>query len=96
MKKRILIPYATYGSGHKSIAKYIKQYFELLDNNLFNEDELKSLKENYERLIDQYIVYYDELYKIEHNISSMGISLDINGLLESFVGKQELSKILKK
>lgn len=28
MKKRILIPYATYGSGHKSIAKYIKQYFE--------------------------------------------------------------------
>ena len=75
---------------------YIEQYFELLDSNLFNEDELKSLKENYERLIDQYIVYYDELYKIEHNISSMGISLDINGLLESFVGKPELSKILKK
>ena len=28
MKKRILIPYATYGSGHKSIASYIKRYFE--------------------------------------------------------------------
>ena len=28
MKKRILIPYATYGSGHKSIALYIKKYFE--------------------------------------------------------------------
>ena len=28
MKKRILIPYATYGSGHKSIAEYIKNYFE--------------------------------------------------------------------
>lgn len=28
MKKRILIPYATYGSGHKSIAEYIKKYFE--------------------------------------------------------------------
>ena len=28
MKKRILIPYATYGSGHKTIANYIKEYFE--------------------------------------------------------------------
>lgn len=28
MKKRILIPYATYGSGHKAIANYIKKYFE--------------------------------------------------------------------
>lgn len=28
MKKKILIPYATYGSGHKSIAEYIKKYFE--------------------------------------------------------------------
>ena len=28
MKKRILIPYATYGSGHKSVAEYIKEYFE--------------------------------------------------------------------
>lgn len=28
MKKKILIPYATYGSGHKSIAMYIKKYFE--------------------------------------------------------------------
>ena len=28
MKKRVLIPYATYGSGHKSIANYIKNYFE--------------------------------------------------------------------
>lgn len=28
MKKRILILYATYGSGHKSIAEYIKNYFE--------------------------------------------------------------------
>ena len=28
MKKKILIPYATYGSGHKSIAIYIKNYFE--------------------------------------------------------------------
>jgi len=28
MKKKILIPYATYGSGHKSIAFYIKEYFE--------------------------------------------------------------------
>ena len=28
MKKRVLIPYATYGNGHKSIANYIKNYFE--------------------------------------------------------------------
>lgn len=28
MKKRILILYATYGSGHKAIANYIKKYFE--------------------------------------------------------------------
>ena len=28
MKKKILIPYATYGSGHKTIANYIKTYFE--------------------------------------------------------------------
>lgn len=28
MKKKILIPYASYGSGHKAIAQYIKRYFE--------------------------------------------------------------------
>ena len=28
MKKKILIPYATYGSGHKSIANFVKDYFE--------------------------------------------------------------------
>jgi len=28
MKKRILIPYATYGTGHRSVAEYIKEYFE--------------------------------------------------------------------
>ena len=28
MKKKILIPYATYGTGHKAIAGYIKKYFE--------------------------------------------------------------------
>lgn len=28
MKKKILIPYATYGNGHKAIAEYIKKYFE--------------------------------------------------------------------
>ena len=28
MKKRILIPYASYGNGHKSIALQIKKYFE--------------------------------------------------------------------
>ena len=28
MKKRILILYATYGTGHKSVAEYIKKYFE--------------------------------------------------------------------
>lgn len=27
-KKKVLIPYATYGSGHKAIAEYIKNYFE--------------------------------------------------------------------
>lgn len=28
MKKKILIPYATYGSGHKAIAAYIEKYFK--------------------------------------------------------------------
>lgn len=28
MKKKILIPYASYGTGHKAIAEYIKKYFE--------------------------------------------------------------------
>ena len=28
MKKRILIPYASYGNGHKAIALYIKSYFQ--------------------------------------------------------------------
>jgi len=32
MKKRILIPYATYGSGHKAIAKYIESYFSKQSN----------------------------------------------------------------
>ena len=32
MKKRILIIYATYGTGHKSVAEYIKNYFEANGN----------------------------------------------------------------
>ncbi|MBQ6687585.1 MAG: hypothetical protein IJN03_03585 [Bacilli bacterium] len=28
MKKKILVPYATYGSGHKAIANYIEKYFK--------------------------------------------------------------------
>ena len=28
MKKRILIVYATYGSGHLAVAKYIEDYFK--------------------------------------------------------------------
>ena len=28
MKRKILILYATYGSGHKSIANYIEKYLE--------------------------------------------------------------------
>lgn len=32
MKKKILIPYATYGNGHKAIAQYIKKYFEETGN----------------------------------------------------------------
>ena len=32
MKKRVLIPYATYGSGHKTIANYIKNYLEANGN----------------------------------------------------------------
>ena len=28
MKKRILITYGSYGSGHKTIANYIKNYIE--------------------------------------------------------------------
>ena len=31
-KKKILIPYASYGNGHKAIAEYIKNYFESTGN----------------------------------------------------------------
>lgn len=34
MQKKILIIYATYGSGHKAIANYIKEYFINQDSNL--------------------------------------------------------------
>lgn len=39
MKKKILIIYATYGSGHKAIANYIERYFENKDEEL----EIKSI-----------------------------------------------------
>ena len=39
MKKKILIPYASYGSGHKAIAKYIENYF-LKEN---SEIEIKTI-----------------------------------------------------
>ena len=32
MKTKILIPYASYGNGHKAIADYIKNYFEAKNN----------------------------------------------------------------
>ena len=34
MKKKILIPYASYGTGHKAVGLYIKNYFESLDKEL--------------------------------------------------------------
>ncbi len=34
MSKRILILYATYGSGHKSVAQYIQKYFNEVDKDL--------------------------------------------------------------
>lgn len=34
MKKKILIPYASYGSGHKAIARYIEKYFKEQDPEL--------------------------------------------------------------
>ena len=34
MKKKILILYASYGSGHKAIADYIAQYFKMKNDNL--------------------------------------------------------------
>lgn len=34
MKKRIFIPYATYGSGHKAIAAYIEKYFTKRNENI--------------------------------------------------------------
>ncbi|MBO5120589.1 MAG: hypothetical protein J6C28_02740 [Bacilli bacterium] len=34
MKKKILITYAMYGSGHKAVAEYIKKYFETQDPEL--------------------------------------------------------------
>ena len=37
MKKKILIPYASYGSGHKAIAKYIENYFKKQDSELIIE-----------------------------------------------------------
>ena len=39
MKKKILILYASYGSGHKAIANYIQRYFENKDKEL----EIKSI-----------------------------------------------------
>ena len=37
MKKKILIIYANYGSGHKSVANYIKEKFEKLSLDLKND-----------------------------------------------------------
>lgn len=34
MKKKILVPYATYGNGHKSVARYIEEYFTKQDENI--------------------------------------------------------------
>ena len=34
MKKRILLTYAMYGTGHKAIAQYIEKYFKSQDEEL--------------------------------------------------------------
>lgn len=34
MKKKILIVYASYGSGHKSVAEYVYEYFKEHSNDL--------------------------------------------------------------
>lgn len=42
MKKRLLVMYATYGTGHKSIAKYIDDYFT--DSNIYEVMEIDILQ----------------------------------------------------
>ena len=41
MKKKILIPYATYGSGHKAIAEYIKN--QLQEDLAYEQMSIKEL-----------------------------------------------------
>lgn len=76
MKKRVLIIYATYGSGHKMVANYINDYFKLKGNHdvyLMNiMDYANYLGEISEELFDINIRYrcsniFTVLYEIFNN-----------------------------
>lgn len=72
MKKRILIVYATYGSGHKAIAKYINNYFldkdseleiKLIDMISYSKKIGKLSKSISEKLMLKFPIVWDILFK---------------------------------
>ena len=102
MKKRILIPYATYGSGHKSIATYIEKYF----NNKNDEIEILTLDilqfsipiiGSVSKTINEFLMLkqpflWDVCYKLSDNIVNAKITEKIG--MRLFKNKK-LQKIIK-
>ncbi|MBQ9834299.1 MAG: hypothetical protein IJO33_03815 [Bacilli bacterium] len=80
MKKRILIVYATYGSGHKAIAKYINNYFlnkdseleiKLIDMISYSKKLGKLSKSISENLMLKHPIIWDALFKwADHKYTS--------------------------
>ena len=84
MKKRILIPYATYGSGHRAIANYIEKYFKSKNDNveILTIDILQfsaPLMGNLSRTISEFLILkqpfiWDVCYKLTDTIISAKIT----------------------
>lgn len=80
MKKKILIVYATYGSGHKAIAKYINNYFldkdseleiKLIDMISYSKRLGKLSKSISENLMLKHPVIWDKLFRLaDHKYTS--------------------------
>ena len=102
MKKRVLIPYASYGSGHKTIAEYIKKYlesngdYECMTLDLFNYSIPvigKISKDVGNFLLTKLPSIWSLLYFINNNRLSAYITKDIP--LKIFKDKKLREDILK-
>ena len=100
MKKRLLIMYATYGTGHKSIANYIKDYFsstsefEILELDIL-QYSTKFLGAFTSKFYNKAMYYFPALWDIIYHSTDNHLVGSVSAKLQSkVVSSKKIKKII--